>query len=105
MQPLPSLASSLYCAEDADDMASWDAGDAWVLPSSPSPLPTTVLIFPPSLRDPDRPISDLFTAEVEQMPGTDYVARFQDGSLDCATRLNAIDWILKAITHFTPDSP
>ncbi|MQL91162.1 hypothetical protein Taro_023768 [Colocasia esculenta] len=73
MQPLPSLAPSLYCAEDADDVASWDAGDAWAVPSSPSSLPT-VLIFPSSLHDPDRPISDLFEAEVEHMPRADYIA-------------------------------
>uniref|UniRef100_A0A1D1XP81 Cyclin-D4-1 n=1 Tax=Anthurium amnicola TaxID=1678845 RepID=A0A1D1XP81_9ARAE len=95
-QPFPSMASSLYCAEDADDVASWGAADAWAA----FPSPPGVLVFPSSLHDPDRPISDLVATELEHMPTTDYASRLHEGSLDGAARLAAIDWILKVNTFY-----
>lgn len=96
MQPLP-LASSLFCAEDVDDVASWD-GAEWEQSLSPA-SPPRVVILPSSFREPHRPIDDLFAAELQHMPRSDYIARFQDGTLDCTARQSAINWILKAINH------
>ncbi|CAA6657544.1 unnamed protein product [Spirodela intermedia] len=101
MQPFP-LASSLFCAEDADDVASWD-GAEWEYPSS-SASPSQVMILPSSFSEPHRPIDDLFATELQHMPRSDYIARFQDGSLDCTARQSAINWILEvhAFYRFLP---
>ncbi|XP_008795637.1 cyclin-D2-1-like isoform X2 [Phoenix dactylifera] len=82
---LLSASSNLYCAEDADDVASWedDGGAAddgeWALP----------------VLSGDRPVAALLAAEPDHMPRPDYLSRLHARSLDATARQDAINWILK----------
>ncbi|XP_010939010.1 cyclin-D1-1 isoform X2 [Elaeis guineensis] len=82
---LLSASSNLFCAEDADDVASWDddgvavVDEEWNLPVSPG----------------DRPVAALLAAEPDHMPRPDYLSRFLARALDSTARQDAINWILK----------
>lgn len=85
---LLSVSSNLLCAEDADDVASWEDDGAaavdeeWALPVSPG----------------DRPVAALLAAETDHMPRPDYLSRFLSRSLDSTARQDAINWILKVFS-------
>ncbi|XP_008810097.2 cyclin-D1-1-like isoform X2 [Phoenix dactylifera] len=82
---LLTASSNLFCAEDADDVASWDddgvaaVDEEWTLPVSPG----------------ERPVAALLAAELGHMPQPDYLSRFHARSLDSTARQDAINWILK----------
>ncbi|KAM0950437.1 putative cyclin domain-containing protein [Dioscorea sansibarensis] len=74
---LLSTTSTLYCAEDADDLASWDSDD-WATPKS---LAAT---------DDEDPTPALIAAEQAFMPSLDYLH-----SIHPTARHDAVSWILK----------
>ncbi|XP_073104286.1 cyclin-D2-1 isoform X2 [Elaeis guineensis] len=82
---LLSASSNLFCAEDADDVASWDDDGAadndgeWALP----------------VHSGDRPVAALLAAEPDHMPRPDYLSRLHARFLDAIGRQDAINWILK----------
>ncbi|XP_078430381.1 cyclin-D2-1-like [Wolffia australiana] len=98
MQAFELAPGNLFCGEDADDVASWD-GSEWELSSSPD-SPLDLITSSSSAREAPRPIDQLFAAELLHMPRSDYLARFRDGSLDCAARQNAVNWILKVHSFY-----
>ncbi|XP_057963842.1 cyclin-D4-1-like isoform X2 [Malania oleifera] len=86
--PEHSATSSLYCPEDAGDVASSDVDAAiWISP-------------PP----PDYSLSDLLLSEPHHMPLPDYLRRCRDRSVDLTARQDSINWILKvhAFYRFRP---
>ncbi|KAK1316900.1 Cyclin-D4-1 [Acorus calamus] len=90
LSPESLTASSLYCAEDADEVASWD---------------TESSIFDgvgdDEIND-DRSISGLFSSEVDHMPSPDYLSRLR--CLNSTSRQDAITWMLKvhSLYRFRP---
>ncbi|XP_068654317.1 cyclin-D2-1-like [Aristolochia californica] len=92
-------ASSLYCGEDAADVAIWEAeadADVWST-SAPSSL-----VYLPSdfLPCDDRSIDELFASELDHTPDSDYSERFRSRSLDATARQDAINWMLQVHAHY-----
>lgn len=75
---LLSTTSTLYCAEDADDLATWDSDD-WIVPKS---LAATAH---------EDPTPALIAAEQVFMPSLEYLHSFHP-----TARNDAVSWILKA---------
>ncbi|PKA59904.1 Cyclin-D4-1 [Apostasia shenzhenica] len=87
-----SAASSLYCPEYAEDVASWGHDAVDDEPTEDWEVPT---FFPIAG---ERPFSVLLAAEEDHMPRQDYVSRILSGSIDATARLHAINWISKAFS-------
>ncbi|XP_050261812.1 cyclin-D1-1-like [Quercus robur] len=95
-------ATNLYCAEDADGVVSWEAGndddddddDTWISSNH----------RPSSSDDDGFDISRVFESEPHHMPRPDYLSRCRDRSIDVTARQDSINWILKvhAYYHFRP---
>ncbi|OAY71828.1 Cyclin-D2-1 [Ananas comosus] len=114
----PSSASSnllLLCAEDADDVASWEPHDPdphphpiVSTPTSPSPSPSPAPFDGDEWRAPDdRHVSVMLAAEPHHSPRPDYLSRLRDRSLDATSRHDAVNWILKVceLYRFRPVTP
>ncbi|XP_068656738.1 cyclin-D2-1-like [Aristolochia californica] len=86
--PMSLSASSLYCGEDAADVAAWEATDASL------PQPSELFACD------DRSIDDLFASELDHTPDSDYSERFRSRSLDATARQDAINWMLKVHAHY-----
>lgn len=83
-------ATNLFCAEDADGVVSWEAGndDTWISSN-----------HRPSSDDNAFDISRVFESEPHHMPRPDYLSRCRDRSIDVTARQDSINWILK-VWHF-----
>jgi cyclin D1/2/4 len=79
---------SLYCGEDAGDVASWVA-DTWISHQPPSSLSAH---SPPS---DESTVSMFIDSEPHHMPHPDYLRRCRDRSIDIIARRDSINWILK----------
>ncbi|KAG9440573.1 hypothetical protein H6P81_020738 [Aristolochia fimbriata] len=102
-------ASSLYCGEDAAEVAAWEgetAADVWTATASASASSSTPP-SPPSGYLPsdfvpcdDRSIEELLASELDHAPDSDYPERFRSRSLDATARQDAINWMLKVHAHY-----
>jgi cyclin D1/2/4 len=85
--------ASLYCGEDAGEVASWVA-DTWI---SHYP-PTTSLSAADSPPSDESTVSMLIDSEPHHAPHPDYLRRCRDRSIDITARQDSINWILKVRT-------
>ncbi|KAJ6424443.1 hypothetical protein OIU84_025265 [Salix udensis] len=94
----PAL-NSLYCGEDASEVAQQDA-DTWISSHPPLP-PSSTVLSPPS---DDNTIAKLIDSESHFMPLSDYLHRCRHRSIDTTARQDSINWIHKVHVHyeFTP---
>ncbi|KAG0460186.1 hypothetical protein HPP92_023314 [Vanilla planifolia] len=87
-----SSSSSLYCAEDAEDVSLWDtaagedSSDQWS--------------FAVDSDNGHRPLPILLSEEKEHMPRMDYRSRFFSRTLHATTRQDSINWIFKVIDFY-----
>ncbi|KAG0488955.1 hypothetical protein HPP92_007766 [Vanilla planifolia] len=87
-----SVSSSLYCAEDTKDIASWD------IASGEDTTDDWTSFVGSSVGH--KPIHDLLAAEIEHMPPSHYCSRFLSSSPDATARQDSINWILKVINFY-----
>lgn len=91
-------ATNLYCAEDADGVVSWEAGndddDAWISSNHSASSSSSS-----SDDDDGFDISRVFESEPHHMPHPDYLSRCRDRSIDVTARQDSINWILK-VWHY-----
>nr|CAN66965.1 hypothetical protein VITISV_043227 [Vitis vinifera] len=94
----PTAAASLYCAEDVEDVVSWDS-DTWISDPGSSPL-----VYAHSPPFDESTIERFFGSEPDHRPMEDYLCRCRDRSVDVTSRQDSINWILKvhAYYHFRP---
>lgn len=93
LTPDLSYSSSLLCAEDAGDVASWTDGRSAPAPattSDPGPDSWDLPFF-----DSNHYLSVLLASEQDHMPRPDYLSQLQEQSLDAMSRQDAVNWILK----------
>ena len=85
----PTAAASLYCAEDVEDVVSWDS-DTWISDPGSSPL-----VYAHSPPFDESTIERFFGSEPDHRPMEDYLCRCRDRSVDVTSRQDSINWILK----------
>ncbi|XP_062177389.1 cyclin-D2-1-like [Alnus glutinosa] len=88
-----SADDSLYCGEDAGEVASWVA-DTWISHRPPSSL---FAYAPPS---DESTVSMLIDSEPQHVPHPDYLRRCRDRSIDITARQDSINWILKVHAYY-----
>ncbi|KAG5254078.1 cyclin-D4 [Salix suchowensis] len=90
-----SALNSLYCGEDASEVAQQDA-DTWIS-SHPQLPPSSTVLSPPS---DDNTIAKLIDSESHFMPLSDYLHRCRHRSIDITARQDSINWIHKVHVHY-----
>lgn len=92
----------LLCAENADDVASWDGEEQDVEGGAATVAATADKEWvPPALADDRAAIAALLAAEPDHLPRDDYLGRLHARAIDAAARHDAIGWILKARAVFS----
>ncbi|CAL9129549.1 unnamed protein product, partial [Musa acuminata var. zebrina] len=87
----------LLCAENADDVASWDGEEQDVEGGAATVAATADNEWvPPALADDRAAIAAMLAAEPDHLPRDDYLGRLHARAIDAAARHDAIGWILKA---------
>ncbi|KAJ8460570.1 hypothetical protein OPV22_033496 [Ensete ventricosum] len=86
----------LLCAEDADEVASWDEEEQDV-EGGAAPVAATEdeEWVPPALADDSAAIAALLAAEPDHLPRHDYLGRLHARAIDATSRHDAVNWILK----------
>ncbi|RRT70377.1 hypothetical protein B296_00036519 [Ensete ventricosum] len=92
----------LLCAEDADEVASWDEEEQDV-EGGAAPVAATAdeEWVPPALADDSAAIAALLAAEPDHLPRHDYLGRLHARAIDATSRHDAVNWILKARAVFS----
>ncbi|XP_059447124.1 cyclin-D2-1-like [Corylus avellana] len=85
--------ASLYCGEDAGEVASWVA-DTWISHYPPTSLSADSPPYDEST------VSLLIDSEPHHAPHPDYLRRCRDRSIDITARQDSINWILKVHAYY-----